>query len=844
MASESPSNEWETPTAAGAVPPTGVYGASRIPGTYLKTMTGVQRGEELFHRPELERPWRTTSAQKHAMALALKEKEIEELIRKCSSLRTQLGNAKHDSKYLEYAVNEKAKSQIAEMQKEMDQLKESLATEKKEKEELKISTEHQIRLLRTQQEKDLTHLRNETRLLNTRCEELTRIYQQQVDDVKKAAARELEHVEKLCNGRAEEMVNELRAARENHKAAEERSAAEVAASKNLLHRIETDYKERIRAAEERVDEVRTRLEAENKKLGEELTAARKDSRHATEQLSVALANQEDILVHFKQWDAYILRMLDAFYTKFMETAPEQAVEPHDPELIEAPSLYGPRTLLEDPMAKVTLERIVHRLIQLKHTKLDEIQRPSNEEPNLGAVFDDLSMKQERLSRAFREIEEKCLETKQFLNRTLSRLYFFSDDLEDAVGNMGSVEPPQKNVIFVCLGVFKGNHLWAEDEETARASVALMNTAIRPKMVEYGGYECFSDGTSMLLAFDDPIAACRFGVESQSWLMNLPWPKSLLRVPWGMEEYSIDNTLLFRGLRLSMAIHTGDTFVEPSGIPSGDSYRCHYYGRAVSQVIHACSLAQGGQVIVTESVWDLCAPRQHELGACVMRELGKYPIVSFNKEKNSYEDEPLFLHQILPQRLKDRMFKEIVVDEATHVLSIAKMRRSILSVEIEGVERRRSSLKEIINLADEELMSVDRCIHALMQKSREVKSYFHLLPPTEMVTQMDDLYALMEKIAARASDLRGDLRSMDHMHEELAVQTRGLREYCSHHASAASREEELQLRAELMQSHFEVRMREIGQQHIEQIERLQRELRERDQLIQKLFRELQHSQKQS
>ncbi|KAH9584136.1 hypothetical protein LSM04_005037 [Trypanosoma melophagium] len=842
MASESPSNQWETPTAAGAVPLTGVYGASRIPGTYLKTLTGVQRGEELFHRPELERPWRTTSAQKHAMTLALKEKEIEELLRKCSSLRTQLGNAKQDSKYLEYAVNEKAKMQVAEMQKEMDQLKTSLAAVKEEKEELKTSTEHQIRLLKTQQEKDLTHLRNETRLLNTRCEELTRIYQQQVDDVKKAAERELEHVEKLCKVRTEELVNELKAVRENHRAAEERSAAEVAASKNLLHRIETDYKERIRAAEERVDEVRTRLEAEKKKLGEELATALKDSRRATEQLSVALANQEELLVHFKQWDTYILRMLDGFYTKFIEYAPEQAVEPHDPELLEAPSLYAPRAILEDPTAKVTLERIVHRLLQLKYTKLDEIQCPSTE-PNFGVALDDLTAKQERLSRAFREIEERCLETKQFLNRTLSRLYFFSDDLEDAVANIGSVEPPRKNVIFVCLGVFKGNHMWAEDGETARAAVALMNTAIRPKMVEYGGYECFSDGTSMLLAFDDPIAACRFGVESQLWLMNLPWPKSLLRGPWGKEEYSIENTLLFRGLRLSMAIHTGDVFVEPSGIPSGNSYRCHYYGRAVSQVIHTCSLAQGGQVIVTESVWDLCASRQHELGACVVRELGRYPIVSFNKDKNSYEDEPLFLRQILPQRLKDRMFKEITLDEASHVLSIAKMRRSILSIEIEGVERRRSSLKEIINLADEELMAVDRCIHALLHKSREVKSYFHLLPPTEMVTQMDDLYSLMEKIAARASDLRSDLRGMGQMQEELAVQTRGLREYCSHHASAASREEELQLRAEMMQSRFEERMRETGQQHIEQIERLQRDLRERDQLIQHLYRELQRSQKQ-
>ncbi|KAF8277140.1 hypothetical protein TcYC6_0015690 [Trypanosoma cruzi] len=831
-------NGWETPPTAGSAATTGVYAADHIPGTYLKTLTGVQRGEELFHRPDLERPWRTTAAQRSAAVLALKEKEIEELMRKCSSLRTQLGNAKHDAKYLEFAADERAKEKVAEIQKEVNRLETALKTVKEEREELKISTEHQLRLLKSQHEKELIQAQTEKRLLNDRCVELTRIYQQQVDDVKKAAARELEYVESLCNTRVEQLKSELQAAHSESLAAEERRAEELARAKNLTHRIETDYKERLCEAEKRVDEVRERLETANKRLTEELNTAIKEATRSTERLAVTLADHEALLERMKKWNTYILRLLDQFYTAFVESRPEQAVEPHDPELHESASLYVPRSLMEDPNAKVTVERIVYRLLQLKHTHLtEEVDRVPRDKNSIEAL-EELVEKQKRLSQAFQEIEEKCMETRDSLSGVISRLCFFSDDLNDAIANSGYVAPPQSCAIFVCLGVFRGRQLWAEDAERARASVSLMNSVLRPKMTQYGAYECYSDGTSMLLAFADPVAACRFCVESQWWLMNLPWPQSLLRSVWGKEEYDKANKLIYRGLRLSMSIHTGDAFVEPTAIPCGDSYRCHYYGRALSQVIHVCSLAQGGQVLVTGPVWDMCAPDLHELGPVGVREIGAVPIVSFNKETNCYEKESLLLRQILPQELLGRPFQNIVEEDALDLALFGKMRRSMLSDEIQCVEARRAFLKEAVGVAGEELVAVDRAIHALMHRTREAKSYFHLLPPTEMVELLNDLYGVMEKVASRASQIRGDLRRMDQRQDELVNQTRGLKDYCLQHAFTASRVEELQTHSELMQTRYEKEMTEMHRSHAEKVEQLQRELRERDQLIQRLYRKLQ------
>ncbi|RNF10502.1 hypothetical protein TraAM80_01549 [Trypanosoma rangeli] len=833
-----PPNGWETPPTVDSAATTGVYAADRIPGTYLKTLTGVQRGEELFHRPDLGRPWRTSAAQRSASTLALKEKEIEELLRKCSSLRTQLGNAKHDAKYLEFAADERVKGKVAEMQKEVDRLETALKMVKEEKEELKTSTDHQLRLLKSQHEKELMHLQSEKRLLSDRCDELSRAYQQQVDDVKKAAARELEYVESLCKTRVEQLKNELQALQIQGLAAEERRAEDVARVNNLTNRIEADYKERLREAEKRVDEVRDRLEAANKRLTEERCAAVKEASRATEQLVVALADREAVLERLKQWNTYILRLLDQFYITFIESRPEQAVEPHDPELHESPTLYAPRSLMEDPNAKVTVERIVYRLLQLK--LMHPVER--EDRASMGGTpieaLEELANKQKRLSRAFQEIEAKCTETEQSLSGVISRLNFFSDDLNDAVTNSGQVAPPQKCAIFVCLCVFRGRQLWAEDAELARAAVSLMNSVLRPKMTQYGAYECYSDGASMLLAFPDPVAACRFCVESQWWLMSLPWPQSLLRSAWGKEEFDEANNVIYRGLRLSMAIHTGEVFVEPTAIPCGSSYRCHYYGRAVLQVIHVCSLAQGGQVIVTGPVWDMCSPALHELGPVGVRELGTTPIVFFNKETNSYEEEKFTLRQIIPQQLLGRPFQSLVGEEALDLTTFGKMRRSLLSDEIECVEARRASLKEAVGVANEELAAVDRAIHALLHRTRETKLYFHLFPPTEMVALMNNLYGVMEKVASRAADLRGDLRGMDQMQEELVAQTRGLKDYCFHHASTAARVEELQTHSELMQSYYNNQLAEMRRSHAEKTDQLQSELRERDQLIQCLYAKLQ------
>lgn len=63
-----------------------------------------------------------------------------------------------------------------------------------------------------------------------------------------------------------------------------------------------------------------------------------------------------------------------------------------------------------------------------------------------------------------------------------------------------------------------------------------------------------------MAFHDPIDAIAWALEVQHKLLLLPWPEELLTQADSMEEWTppslAKQAMLFKGLRVRMAMHTG------------------------------------------------------------------------------------------------------------------------------------------------------------------------------------------------------------------------------------------------------------------------------------------------
>ncbi|KAK7198058.1 hypothetical protein NESM_000761500 [Novymonas esmeraldas] len=824
---------------------TGVYGAERIPGNYVKTLTGVVRGEELFCRPDLERPWRSAETQRRAATIALKEKEIEELLRLCSNLRTELGNTKSDARFLEYSLTERTKAQLAEKQGQIEELQRRVDELEKEKKEAMAATESEIRLLRSQAENESLGFKNEARLATERCAALAKAFQKQVEDVKATSVREVEFVEARFTARVDEVTAELRSVRESHNAVEDHYRELEAQSANMVHRIEADYKERLRASEQRVEEQRKEYEAQLAKERREKEAALGDGRRGAEKFAAALADKEELLQKQKLWNGYILSHLDTFYHGFIAAAPEMAVEPAVALLQQIPELYAPRCILEDPESKVNVERIAYRVTQLKLLKdfpvlPDKAPQPSGKPPT-SAHLDQLVETQERLRRALRELEDQHGELEATVRSFTSRLYFFSDNLEESLRRGPQpVPPPLRDVVFVCLCVPHGRVLWAADTELMRTSAQLLYTTLRLKMGEYGGHECYSDDVSMLLAFSDATAACRFCTESQEWVMKLPWPTALLQLAEGQEERSGGGRLIYRGLRVAMALHAGEAFVEPSGIPFHGSYRNHYYGKAVSQLVHMCSLTQGGQIVASTTAWGLCVRRRHELGAVAVKNLGALPIVSFNSQTGIQEKQSIELLQILPMDLEGRSFRPPGKAVIPLVSALTGVKESVLGAEVAAVEAQRGRVKETLALLREECNSIQGSMGGLIARARASLPHFHLLPPSEMVVQMNDLYNVMEKVAVRAEELYADLQDVVHAQEELEAQSHGIKEYLQQQETSAAREDDLRTETEAVRRNLDQALQQQKERHRADVERLQLAVQDREQLIRKVYQESQSS----
>ena len=69
-------------------------------------------------------------------------------------------------------------------------------------------------------------------------------------------------------------------------------------------------------------------------------------------------------------------------------------------------------------------------------------------------------------------------------------------------------------------------------------------------------QVLSEGDSFVVAFHDPIDAISWALHVQLALMEVAWPLDLLQQPQAKMETCQDGKLLFRGLRVRMAINTG------------------------------------------------------------------------------------------------------------------------------------------------------------------------------------------------------------------------------------------------------------------------------------------------
>ncbi|XXQ35687.1 PH domain-containing protein [Plasmodiophora brassicae] len=158
--------------------------------------------------------------------------------------------------------------------------------------------------------------------------------------------------------------------------------------------------------------------------------------------------------------------------------------------------------------------------------------------------------------------------------------------------------PQTRVVLVVSDVQGSTRLWDCEPDAMNASLEDHDRTLRALLKAHSGYEVKTEGDAFLVAFFNEPDAIRWCIDVQQRLLACDWPEALLRQPEACPVYDQD-TLLFRGLRVRMGIHSGT----PSHRRSSVTTRIEYSGPDVHLAYAVSGAANGGQILLSGSSAD-------------------------------------------------------------------------------------------------------------------------------------------------------------------------------------------------------------------------------------------------
>lgn len=150
-----------------------------------------------------------------------------------------------------------------------------------------------------------------------------------------------------------------------------------------------------------------------------------------------------------------------------------------------------------------------------------------------------------------------------------------------------------------------------------------DTLMRDLITAYGAYEINTEGDAFHVAFQDAATAVQFCMEMQYEMMEIEWPKEVLKLPGCEAVYSKSGQhWVYRGPRIRMGIHWADEHSVTQHLHSLTKHR-FFSGAAFQITRDLCEAAKGGQVLLTHDVWMKLCLDMPSASFPIVEQLGSY-----------------------------------------------------------------------------------------------------------------------------------------------------------------------------------------------------------------------------
>jgi len=163
-----------------------------------------------------------------------------------------------------------------------------------------------------------------------------------------------------------------------------------------------------------------------------------------------------------------------------------------------------------------------------------------------------------------------------------------------------------------------------------------DTLMRDLISAHGGYEINTEGDAFHVAFKDVSRAVHFCMEVQYQMMDIEWPREVLRLPECKEVRAPDGGWVFRGPRVRMGVHWAEEGSVVQHIHALTKHRV-FTGPAFQITRDLCESAVGGQVLMTHTVWVLLRQEMPSAAFPVVEQLGSYKLATW--------PDPVWVYQV-------------------------------------------------------------------------------------------------------------------------------------------------------------------------------------------------------
>eukprot|EP00755_Sulcionema_specki_P008405 Sspe_Gene.40844::Locus_19730_Transcript_1_1_Confidence_1.000_Length_5161::g.40844::m.40844 len=317
-----------------------------------------------------------------------------------------------------------------------------------------------------------------------------------------------------------------------------------------------------------------------------------------------------------------------------------------------------------------------------------------------------------------------------------------------------VKAPLGRIALLFTDVEGATSLWDSHTADMCDAIHLHNQLFRGILGDYRCYEVKCEGDSFMLAFSSTADALSYAARMQERLMEAAWPEPLAALPLTKAVTGSDGSVLIKGLRVRMGIHVGEPICEESPVTS----RMEYLGPMVNRTAYVSAYAFGGEIVITDDVFDELMGKSKHCSAWVIEGLGEHVFPGL--------DAPVKMYSAHPRSLRNRreMFAGKSRGESEELLLRAWRNRDESNPHASPFTRRTLSQhwKEITDIAE----------HGLLQ----VQETEQLLLGTNVVT---DVPPPTGHIAIVFTDVQGSTQLWDHepmaMRAALVLHNKTLRE---------------------------------------------------------------------